>query len=486
MIGIKQYGPYSYRYQINGDEISLGHDLKGTRNFFTGSYFHHLSFGHEFQFDDNFGRGCTFNLLYPATPGDRPRAFDNVPGILQHSIYLNHQITGKLWKEFTLNWGMRLERFNTGKINHLRLFVSKNGLFLNPRMNLAYCLDQNTQIRLGYGNSSKCPALISIYPEPEYLDILDIVPVYRATDTLLIRDSLITTYIFDTSNPNLKGSRQEKFEISLDHLIGDFGIALTGFYSRRTGEPISEVQPYLYYQYYRPHYPYKAGESIADTLMGIYKTQVNGGWSKFDGIELSLKTRRISQLNMDFLVQAAYHHVTSGAKGLTWGSLKSDFIIPIYKRPHYRTQKLVLTYQVSYISKPLGIWICFTAQQIPHYQTKISGYADSLAVAYYDGLNSKVIPIPEAERLNPLYNIYRVQKDPLDYRSLDYPNKWIFNVRVSKSLFKGAEVSFYVNNFLDDRAYYELKQSPGHYEPRNPEIFYGIEISAVMDTFFKR
>jgi hypothetical protein len=57
---------------------------------------------------------------------------------------------------------------------------------------------------------------------------------------------------------------------------------------------------------------------------------------------------------------------------------------------------------------------------------------------------------------------------------------------VSKSLFKGAEVSLYVNNVLDDRAVYENPRLPGYYETGNPEIFYGIEFSMLMDNLLYR
>jgi hypothetical protein len=50
------------------------------------------------------------------------------------------------------------------------------------------------------------------------------------------------------------------------------------------------------------------------------------------------------------------------------------------------------------------------------------------------------------------------------------PNKWLFNVNVSKSLFKGAEVSFYVNNFLDDAAVQDVLDVIQHRCARKPEI----------------
>jgi hypothetical protein len=66
------------------------------------------------------------------------------------------------------------------------------------------------------------------------------------------------------------------------------------------------------------------------------------------------------------------------------------------------------------------------------------------------------------------------------------PNKWLFNVSMSKSLFKGAEVSFYVNNFFDDPAIrrYNSARTTETEEQRNPGLFYGIEFSISLDGIF--
>ena len=483
MVGIKQYGPYIYRYTTIGDEISIGQRLNYERQFFTGSYLHKLLIGNEFQFDDNFGKGQTFDMLSPPALGKRPRPYDEVPGTLQHSIYVTDQITGRLWKEFTLNFGLRFERYNTGKISKFKFFEAKNGIFLNPRINLAYFLSKDTQLRLGFGSSSKSPSLSYIYPDLKYYDVLDIVPL---NDSLVIRDSLISTYIIDMSNPNLKGYKENKVELSIDHKIGDFGLSFTGFYSERNNEPVRSYNPFVYYKYNRPNWPDPAGESIADTLVDKYSIQKNSGWTKLDGVEFTLKTRKIKKLNMDFKFNASYHHVKTGSDLRWWGAVKNDFTVPIYNKASKWTQKAVLTYHVNYTSKPLGIWVSFTAQQVPHYQTKDLGYSDTLAVAYYSAGTDEIINIPESEQMNSEYERYRLVRDQIKYKAFVYPNKWLFNIRVSKSLFEGAEVSLYVNNFLDNRAFYEDHKSPGKYYMRNPEIFYGMEFSMLLDSILKQ
>ena len=54
--------------------------------------------------------------------------------------------------------------------------------------------------------------------------------------------------------------------------------------------------------------------------------------------------------------------------------------------------------------------------------------------------------------------------------------------------FEGAEVSFYVNNFMDNPAiwnYYHPVNERYQEETRNTELFYGIEFSMIFDKLFK-
>jgi hypothetical protein len=69
-----------------------------------------------------------------------------------------------------------------------------------------------------------------------------------------------------------------------------------------------------------------------------------------------------------------------------------------------------------------------------------------------------------------------------DVSNLEKPVKWLFSIVVSKSLFKGAEFSLYVNNVFNDRAYYVTPT--GAYSARNPDLFWGIAFSTRIDDWY--
>ena len=65
------------------------------------------------------------------------------------------------------------------------------------------------------------------------------------------------------------------------------------------------------------------------------------------------------------------------------------------------------------------------------------------------------------------------------------PNdRLLFNINVSKSIGRGAEISFFVHNVFDDASIW--KNCFGTYNPRNPDIFYGVEFSTILDDLWKR
>lgn len=485
-IGVKV--PYTYLFQCTtlGDELSLGHDVQWRLETFAGKWFHAIKFGHQFQFDENFGQGRKFDVLKPDYIGHRPRKFDAIPGLFQQAFYLNDQLTGRLGKEFTLDLGLRLERYTSDHWPHIHFFKSKHGIFLNPRINFAYYFTSKTQVRLGYGQFTKAPGLSYCFPDPTYFDVLDIATRVIGNDTLFIRDSLITTYVFDGANRNLKGIRERKLELSWDQQLGGIGFSFTGFCSKRDGEFHAETVPVIYHKYLRLGVGEISGQAVIDTLMNHYLTNINAGWSRFDGVDLVIKSQRHPKLNLDGTIMISFHRAKSGVTVLDWGIPFPDFTIPKYPSSVFQVQKALITYQFNYISRALGIWMSLLAQQMPYYRTRRFGYADSLAIAYYHGPSNQTILIPESERGNVAYQRYRLSKNPRAYQAHRYPSKWLINFRISKSLFHGAELSFYVNNLFNNRAYYRDPDNPERYYAGNPEIFYGIEFSMVIDRLFHR
>jgi hypothetical protein len=101
---------------------------------------------------------------------------------------------------------------------------------------------------------------------------------------------------------------------------------------------------------------------------------------------------------------------------------------------------------------------------------------------YYDPLTGGLVYItPAQSREYGLSSTY----DECDLALTKNPNdRLLFNINVSKSIGRGAEISFFVHNVFDDQAIYE--NCYGTFSARNPDIFYGVEFSAILDDIWKR
>ena len=167
--------------------------------------------------------------------------------------------------------------------------------------------------------------------------------------------------------------------------------------------------------------------------------------------------------------------------GRTVGWLKEDTIYDLNGTPRaYIREGAIFNYSADYISKPLGIWFTFKAQQVIWDQSLRIDHPDKSAQGYYkDGQNIPISPeTSEAMGLNRNF-------DPLDI-TVDksrMADKWLFSIVVSKSLFKGAEISLFVDNIWNDPAYYVNRY--GAYTSRNPEMFWGLAFSSKIDDWFR-
>ena len=349
-------------------------------------------------------------------------------------------------------------------------------------------LTKDTQIRLGYGVTSKSPPLGMIFAQAKYYDIIDTVSVVNPQypDSNF---SLVSTFIRQQANENIKGYTQRKYEISLDQQFDFFGISVTGYINKTTGMFQSFNEPTLYYKRTFPSWPDQTSQFITRTYLDTYAQYSNNGWMNVQGIEASLTTKQIPLLNTVVKIDGAYIYEENGTSSGYYfssprnvSSLNAE-VMPIYTSIENYSKDLLINYRFEIQAKSLGIWLTIHLQQK---LIEISGrrkYEDTLAIGYFSAADGIVL-IPESERSDPKYSAIERTIQPYDLLDEDKPNKWLLNLKVSKSLWKGAAISFYVNNFLNNRPLYKSRRSSASapvYERRNPDIFYGIDLSTTFN-----
>jgi hypothetical protein len=463
---------YMGQVETRGNEWTLGGRLEWNNAFFTGDFIHKMLIGTDLQYNANTGEGVILDTLfnyYGSSSGRIPYSFDSIPGQLLASIYAEDRISGRLGVDFTLSFGVRYEMYRPFGLDFGGLFgegdfvKSHQGSFLKPRFSLLLALSDQNQLRISAGSSSKSPPMSAIFPPP---------------DVIRWRNPVAQTVQYfrpDAWVPDLRGYREKQVELSFDQkLFRSAGVTLTGYYRERNQEPESRSFPI-----------FASASSGGKTIVyyvDYYSLYRNDGWTQSKGVEFSIRTGTIRPLNMDFRVVGAYSFTKAGNTMRTYSATPNASFgqYPNYQVPGmgadtligwwypsggYWRDRLILNYYLRYTVAPLGLWVTLRAEQLvwERYQ-----YVNRVPVDY-----ALLTPADAAQRA-------------FDESEQTKYVKWLLNVNVSKSLFKGAEISFYVNNFLDDPAItrYMSSATVATETTRNPPLFYGIEFSMVVDELF--
>ncbi len=493
--GVFDAGAYLSKIWTRGEEWSLNAKLNLRADVNAFRLNHALLAGGEYSFDDNRGEGKIFNPLEPPSGnlGQRPLPFDAVPSLQSANLYFEDNINGfLLMRPYNVTLGMRYEMYTPEKLhldgifNEKGVVESRNGTFLNPRIRLKYEPLDGTQLRLSWGKSSKMPSARDIFIGPQYIDIVE------QNSTPEDTTSLISTYVWNLDTSGLLGYQEEKGELSFDQKIGPVAFILTGWFSRADGIAREEEMPVTLYRYDWTDWPNEESRSVADTFyQQTPKTAFFRPAGKYrkQGIEFTIVTKRIEKLSTTFRIASSYVKSQSGAEGINMSTPKYNqtlgrTVYPYYYYTEGWGKKMIVDYSADWLIKKLGMWVTFFVQQTL-WDSDVN-YLDPIVYSpmYYDPVDGRTVSITPAE--SDALGLTRTYDNPTcDLQVTKRPNdRYLFNINVSKSVGRGAELSFFVHNVFDDQAVYE--DCYGYYQVRNPSIFYGIEFSMILDDLWRR
>lgn len=464
---------YMGQVETRGNAWTVGGRFQWQRTYIPEDYVHQLLAGAEIQYDANTGDGVLIDSIlnyYGPESGRRSYRFDRIPGQAILSLYAEDKITGNIGVDFSWVIGARYDMYHptgfnfSGLLGRADLVQARHGSYLNPRTNFILYLGRGSQFRLSAGTVSKSPPMSTVYAPED---------VFRWRNPV---DSTIYHFRYDHWATHLKAYKERQFEFGYDQSVSTlFGLSLTGYYKYRYNQPGNVAVPIFYGMT-------KSNVAYLWYIDSDARTQ-NTGWNISKGLELSLRSKRIEPLNLDLTVVGSYSYVRDGsnsysfddtpdpAKGqypnhrVRYGPIDTTFGFWYPASGQWR-QSILLNYYIRYTVPALGLWATL---RIEHLVWKKWRY-----------LNLE--PVDHA-KLTPEAMLSR----NFDESIRSEPPKWLFNLNISKSLFKGAEVSFYVNNFFDSPGLYttNISYNQTMESTRNPDLFYGLEFSFSIDSMFK-
>lgn len=280
-----------------------------------------LKLGVDWQMDKNFGDGQIFDQLNPLYPGlsVRPRKYSVVPA--------SHILSEYAEENTAINIGKNKLEIQAGVRASTMLNISKeyklhNKYYLDPRVNIGwtfpsiYIMGDKMTIQLagGYGQHTKMPTMDQLYPEPVYIDLIEL-NYYHAVKEY--RRIYLQTYVVDPTNVDLRAARNNKWEIRGD--VNFAGNRLSVTYFREDMKSGFRYTP-IYNSYAFKSYDVSSISANKITAapdvstlpyneineLHSYTMTTNGSRTYKQGIEYTLSTIRFPVINTRLTINGAW------------------------------------------------------------------------------------------------------------------------------------------------------------------------------------
>ena len=305
--------PAEYReyYEIHGRPINIFGKLSANiSKQLTPNFTNRLLIGADFRSNGNLGNGLTYDLEFPperyATVNGsslRPRRPRDIPFVNQIGLYAEENI---LWtvanRDVIVSAGLRWDR-----VGHLSSLV--------PRVNASVeLIPKMVFVRGGYGITTKAPIAIYLHPDNAYFDLANYNNLINTSVSEASRYLIMSTYIFDASNPDLEMATNKKREIGIDFKVGRLSLQTT-LYSEemhngyRLAPDISTYKwiPYTTYAVVTGSTdPYQLRVSNTQNLFVYFSRPQNDVHALSKGFEFDLNIDRIKAIRTSFSFTGAY------------------------------------------------------------------------------------------------------------------------------------------------------------------------------------
>jgi outer membrane receptor for ferrienterochelin and colicin len=495
-------GLYNARVDVDGDpmliytraEVSTSREALGIS--------HDLRFGTELRRESNNGKGYQFDIEFPSGSTfngvrgfDRPRSFSAVPPVPTSAFYIDDKMSRALPSGMLLNVqaGLRADVMHRGTT----WFSGARDAVLQPRLNVELAPKPWLSIRGGVGTLAKSPALADLFPAPEYFDVINV--NFFANDPAE-RLAVLTTSVFDPTNPDLKYSISKKAEAGIEMRLGSSGatLGLVGFNDKiekgvgdrpeatfilrehfaltntvpGTGKPPVLVLPPI----------------SADSVPILIDRPANNVTESSKGFELTATLPEIPSLKTRLSFQSALVKSTLQKDGIEFARTFPDFQIsenqkrsPYYNGIERTGERWLLTTRIIHHQPAVGLVLTGTIQHTLRNILDNIGGTDTLAFAGYITRGGSLVPVAPADRGRPEYADVRIPRRGILSEPQRSAPDWIFSFQVAKTLPLDGRLSFYAFNAFDRIGHFGgLATAPNFYASTR----FGLEITMPLEALF--
>lgn len=470
--------PYKYTatHTTDGKPISLFLKANGSFSVPIEGLSNSLLVGMDYQMDRNLGEGQVYDRLHPVYPDAsfRPRRYADIPASRMLSAYLEERLSmGVGNHKLDIEAGVRAEMMPgiSGK------FATYRKVNVDPRVNLGWTFpsfrlgeDKMTiNLTSGIGWHSMFPTIDLLYPEPAYMDIVELNYYHEKPE---YRRMYLQTYVIDPTNHELKAARNFKWEVKGDMEWAGNRLTISCFVEdMKSGfRSMSVYAPYQYKEFDASRIDPDALTARPDvgklpyrlrSVMRYYNHSSNGSRTYKKGLEWILSTVRFPIVNTRLTISGAwfkteYHNSLpiqyKPTKMIGGEPLE---IVGIYRDDEGFIREMAntnFTFDTALPKLKLGfslsaqcVWL--TAEQ--------SMYKENLPLQYMDA-SGKIYPFTEKDETDLyLRHLVRTYTEGMFMRQT-VPFSMDLNLKATKRLFKDKlMIALFVNKLWDMHPSYE-------------------------------
>ena len=480
--------PYFYfsHYDFYGKEINAFAKL--TLNLYKnwGRTDNKILLGADFKTDGNLGEGLVFPEGTPPShtgnteAGFRPRPLYDIPFVNQIGVFAEDSFRTKLLgRALHLTAGARLDN-----IGHLHA--------LAPRANASFELIPGAlSLRGGYGITVKAPTALYLYPNNAYYDQINI----NTSEAAAEKDRVVmaTTYIYDTTNPDLRIAMNRKAEIGFDlTLAGRYKLGVT-FYDERLKDGYGfgtslqswRLVPYKTYTisgHAEDGTPIFSPEYDTRRFF-VYYMPMNNGSEHHRGVEFELNLGRFEQIRTSFYLNGAWIMSESTSTGYTFdmnmdhgSTILSNVGIYEPQTWTYFNERALTTLRATHNIPSLGFVVTLTTQ-FNLFRNSWTEYGDDLKPSkYISREDGQVYDFTDEMASMPEWSYMLDQRSDSRFIVSRTIPTVVFNFNLSKEVKNFLTASFYVNNFFNSRPLDPSEVTKGSFTELNNPMYFGFEL----------
>lgn len=491
--------PYDYvtRYDIEGKEINVFAKLMAN---FVKQWEHvhnRILIGADFKTDGNNGRGKTFDPTTPPWHSQslsffttyRTRKYSDIPFVNQLGVYAEENFRYTFAdRDLNLQVGVRYDKL-----------LGKKDVWA-PRLNASLDLFPKVlTLRGGYGITAKMPTVLYLHPEKAYFEILNFNSLTDEKIPEAQRLLMTTTRVFDTENKDLEIAKNKKAEVGLDLNLKGVRLSVTAFRERMNNGYTMGYLPSTFQSI--DYVEYASGDLPADgvglphlnvkntyKVLLRYQTPQNTLTINTKGLEFDLDFGRINAIRTAFSVNGAWMQTERFNNGYTYyekGSSdpKKCSHIGIYEqgmRKNY-LERFATTFRATHNIPQIGLVVTLAAQVLWKEANWSKFGNDSIPVSYISKEDGQVYAFDPSKKEEAEFATIIRRVNEKDYIRESMSPTLCVNMHLTKEIKDFLRVSFFANNMFSSHPLYKKKRAIGEYERRNPALFFGLELSAIIN-----